>query len=239
MENILGIIGGMGPMATDLFYKMLIENTEASCDQDHINVMILGHATMPDRTAAILSGNDEQIKSVYEKMLCDAKFLEKNGCKAIAVTCNTAHYFVNMIEKELKIPVIHMIRETAKEAAKVCGSGKVGILATDGTIKTRLYQDALELEGAQPYILSDEKQKLVMHEIYDCVKSGKPADMKAWKEIENELYEADCRGALLACTELPIIKADEGLSDYYIDPMKIMALRAIEFMGKKVDFRRG
>lgn len=231
MENILGIIGGMGPMATDLFYKMLIENTEASCDQEHINTIILGHAAMPDRTGAILSGSDEQIKDVYEKMLADAKFLEKSGCKAIAVTCNTAHYFVNMVEKEVKIPFIHMIRETAKEAARMYPGGKIGILATDGTVRTGLYQDALSSEGIEPYVLTAENQKLVMHEIYDCVKSGKPADMESWAKIDAELHKAGCKGALLACTELPIIKENENLSDFYIDPMKIMALRAIEFMG--------
>ncbi len=234
MENILGIIGGMGPMATDLFYKMLIENTEASCDQEHINVIILGHATMPDRTGAILSGDEAQIKDVYEKMLADAKFLENSGCKAIAVTCNTAHYFVNMVEKDIKIPVIHMIRETAREAARLYPGGKIGILATDGTVQTGLYQDALKAEGAEPYVLSAENQKLVMHEIYDCVKSGKPADMESWAKIDAELCEAGCKAALLACTELPIIKANENLSDFYIDPMKIMALKAIEFMGKKI-----
>ena len=233
MENILGILGGMGPMATDLFYKMLIENTPASCDQEHINTIILGHATMPDRTGAILSGKDEEIKDVYEKMLADAKFLEKSGCKAIAVTCNTAHYFVNMIEKDVNIPFIHMIRETAKEAAAQFPGGKIGILATDGTVQTGLYQDALKAEGAEPYVLTAENQKLVMHEIYDCVKSGKPADMDAWAKIEAELFEAGCKAALLACTELPIIKENEHLSDFYIDPMKIMALKAIEFMGRK------
>ena len=106
MENVLGIMGGMGPSATQLFYKMIIDNTEASCDQDHINTLILGHATMPDRTSAILSGDEEEI---HKRLFEDASFLENYGCKAIAVTCNTSHYFINKLSHEIGIPIITAI----------------------------------------------------------------------------------------------------------------------------------
>ena len=117
MENSFGIIGGMGPMATELFYKMLIEKTDAPCDQDHMNTIILGHATMPDRTGAILSGDQKQIGHVCDLLLQDAKTLESLGCKAIGVTCNTAHYFIDKISDKVGIPFIHMIKETAAKAA--------------------------------------------------------------------------------------------------------------------------
>lgn len=233
MENSFGIIGGMGPMATELFYKMLIDKTDAPTDQDHMNTVILGHATMPDRTGAILSGDPERIQQVCSLILDDAKTLENLGCKAIGVTCNTAHYFIDKIADQVGIPFIHLIKETASEAARIAKGGKVGILATDGTIKTGLYQTALKKEGLIPYTLDEDGQKMVMHEIYDCVKAGRPADMDVWKKIDEKLKDADCKIALLACTELSVIKADNELSDFYLDPMAVMADRALEFMGFK------
>lgn len=232
-KPILGIIGGMGPMATELFYKMVIEKTPVACDQDHIDTIILGHASMPDRTAAILSGNPEKINAVTEELLQDAKTLESLGCSMIAVTCNTAHYFVDKIASQVDIPFVHMIRETASEAAKTAKAQKVGILATDGTIQTGLYQKALLAEGILPCILDEAGQTLVMHEIYDCVKAGKPADEDAWNIIDQKLHDMGCTKALLACTELSVIKADHHLSDFYIDPMEVMADRCLQRIGKK------
>ena len=232
-KPILGVIGGMGPMATELFYKMIIEKTPVTCDQEHLNTIILGHASMPDRTAAILSNDPEQIRMTAQKILADAKTLETLGADCIAVTCNTAHYFVDQIAEQVSIPFIHMIRETAKAAAAACKGEKVGILATDGTIRTGLYQNALSAEGVIPCTLDAEGQKLVMHEIYDCVKPGRPVDEVAWKIIDEKLQALGCRRALLACTELSVIKADKHLSDFYIDPMEVMADRCLEFLGKK------
>ena len=185
---ILGVIGGMGPMATELFYKM---------------------------------------------MLSDAKTLETLGADCIAVTCNTAHYFVDQIADQISIPFIHMIRETAKAAAAACPGEKVGILATDGTIRTELYQKALAAENVIPCVLDAEGQSLVMHEIYDCVKPGKPVDEAAWQIIDEKLHAMGCKCALLACTELSVIKADKQLNDFYMDPMEVMADRCLAFFGKK------
>ena len=104
-----------GRLQHRMFYKMLIEHTVAEKDQDHIDVLIFGHATMPDRTAAILSGN---LKPVYEKLRADLETLAAYGCKAIAVPCNTSHYFLDRIEEDISVPIINMIRESAEEAAK-------------------------------------------------------------------------------------------------------------------------
>ena len=86
MSKLIGIIGGMGPMASQLFYKMVTDMTEASCDQDHLNMIIYSDASMQDRTSAILNGDYAKI---HNQLLADAKILEKSGCEAIGVTCNT------------------------------------------------------------------------------------------------------------------------------------------------------
>ena len=229
MEHPIGIIGGMGPMASQLFYKMVTEHTAAERDQDHIDLILLSDASMPDRTAAILSG---QYEGPYEQLLSDARLLEKCGCTAIAITCNTAHFFADMIADKIGIPILHMIRETAAALAGRCPGGVVGVMATDGTVQTGLYQKALTERGLTPWTPPAEIQKEVMHQIYDRVKKGLPCDQESWTRIEAAYRRAGCAAVVLACTELSVIKADEGLGDWYVDPMETLARKVIETAGK-------
>lgn len=229
MEHPIGIIGGMGPMASQLFYKMVTEHTAAERDQDHINLILLSDASMPDRTAAILSG---QYDGPYEQLLSDARMLEQCGCTAIAITCNTAHFFADMIADKIGIPILHMIRETAATLAGRCPGGVIGVMATDGTVQTGLYQKALTERGLTPWTPPADIQKEVMHQIYDRVKKGLPWDQESWGCIEAAYRQAGCAAVVLACTELSVIKADEGLGDWYVDPMETLARKVIETAGK-------
>lgn len=229
MEHPIGIIGGMGPMASQLFYKMVTEHTAAERDQDHIDLILLSDASMPDRTAAILSG---QYEGPYEQLLSDARLLEQCGCTAIAITCNTAHFFADMIADKIGIPILHMIRETAAALAGRCPGGVVGVMATDGTVQTGLYQKALTERSLTPWTPPAEIQKEVMHQIYDRVKKGLPCDQESWTRIEAAYRQAGCAAVVLACTELSVIKADEGLGDWYVDPMETLARKVIETAGK-------
>ena len=230
-EKMIGVIGGMGPMASQLFYRMVTEMTAATTDQDHVKMLILSDTQMPDRTKAILSGNTDD---VTQRMLSDAILLQSAGCSAIAVTCNTAHYFVDIIQEKISIPFIHMINDTASYLGEICSGDKIAILATDGTIEIGAYQKALLKEGLEPYVLSDEGQRNVMYEIYDCIKSGNACDTTIWKKIEKEVLGTGCSKAIMGCTELSIIKKDESLGEMYVDPMEILARRVIEFTGHKV-----
>lgn len=235
---MLGIIGGMGPMASAVFYDMISSKTDASCDQENLNLILLSHAGMPDRTRAILSKDEAQIEAVRSKLLADAMFLQNAGCTAIAVTCNTAHYFVNMIEDELDIPFIHLIRETAEAVASEFGAKKVAVLATDGTIETRLYQDELSKRGVIAFTPKAEVQALVMHEIYECIKSGKPADEEIWQKIEEYVKAEGCEAAVLACTELSVVRKELSLGSFYFDPMDIMAERCLDFYEKRGEIKK-
>ena len=235
---MLGIIGGMGPMASALFYDMISSKTDASCDQENLDLILLSHAGMPDRTGAILSKDEAQIEEVRSKLLADAMFLQNSGCTAIAVTCNTAHYFVNMIEDELDIPFIHLIRETAEAVASEFGAKKVAVLATDGTIETKLYQDELSKRGVIAFTPKAEVQALVMHEIYDCIKSGKPADEEIWQKIEEYVKAEGCEAAVLACTELSVVRKELSLGSFYFDPMDIMAERCLDFYEKRGEIKK-
>ena len=89
-EQRLGILGGMGPQATQDFYQRILDRTDASCDQEHLPTLIWSDTSMPDRTAAILGGDAE---GCYRRLLDGARLLERGGCTALAIPCNTARFF--------------------------------------------------------------------------------------------------------------------------------------------------
>ena len=225
-------------MASAVFYDMISSKADASCDQENLDLILLSHAGMPDRTRAILSKDETQIEEVRTKLLADAMFLQNAGCTAIAVTCNTAHYFVNMIEGELDIPFFHLIRETAEAVASEFVAKKVAVLATDGTIETRLYQDELSRRGVIAFTPKAEVQALVMHEIYECIKSGKPADEEICQKIEEYVKAEGCEAAVLACTELSVVRKELSLGSFYFDPMDIMAERCLDFYEKRGEIKK-
>lgn len=224
--KILGIIGGMGPQATNTFYKMIIDMTHAQKDQDHINIIILSHATMPDRTEAIESGN---LSVLLKKLQEDAIFLEQSGASCIAIPCNTSHVVMDDIQKMVSIPIINMVRETVQALRQDygCENQKVGIMATNGTIEAEIFQKEMNAQGLLPVIPGSENQKKLMHIIYDGVKAGLPVDPKDFLEVERQLREAGCKKIILACTELSCYAMENPLSDIYVDAMEVLARKAI------------
>lgn len=227
--KLLGVMGGMGPLATQLFYRMIIEKTDAHCDQDHLNMIIFNHASMPDRTNAILKNNTEEL---YEKLLADIKSLEALGVDYIAIPCNTSHYFVDRIQEEIGVPIVNMIKETVNAIDKEVT--KVGILATDGTIKTGLYQKECEKAGFIPVIPSELCQKLVMKIIYDGIKDGGEIKINDFNEIDEQLRKEGCNCAIMACTELSCFKEIYQIGDFYMDSMSILAEKSLVYCGKKI-----
>ena len=233
MENTktVGVIGGLGPMATVYFYDMVVRLTDAKTDQEHIDMVIANRATTPDRTDYIIGNSDKSPVTVLRK---DAKRLESFGSDFLVITCNTAHFFYDDIAKEVNIPVLNIIEETVKYA-KEKNHKKLGILATTGNINTRLYQDMCEKYDIECLVLDEEKQSYIMSIIYDDIKSGKPADMDRFNKVVSHLQENNCDGAILGCTELSILKNDNNLdNDFYIDSLEVLAVKTIENCDKKV-----
>jgi len=233
MENTktVGVIGGLGPMATVYFYDMVVRLTDAKTDQEHIDMVIANRATTPDRTDYIIGNSDKSPVTVLRK---DAKRLESFGSDFLVITCNTAHFFYDDIAKEVNIPVLNIIEETVKYA-KEKNHKKLGILATTGNINTRLYQDMCEKYDIECLVLDEEKQSYIMSIIYDDIKSGKPADMDKFNKVVSHLQKNNCDGAILGCTELSILKNDNNLdNDFYIDSLEVLAVKTIENCDKKV-----
>ena len=230
-DKTVGVLGGLGPMATVYFYDMVVEMTEAKRDQDHLDMIIMNRATTPDRTAYILGSSDD---SPLDYIVRDAKRLEAAGADFLVLTCNTAHYFYNAIVEGLGIPLINMIEETVVHAKKK-GHKKIGILATTGNINTGLYQDMCVKHSMDYYVPSQPVQEMVMNIIYDQVKAGKKADMDQFNKIIGLLKAYGFFCAILGCTELSIIKKDEKLpNDFFVDSSEVLAMTTILKAGRKL-----
>ena len=232
MENkTVGVLGGLGPMASVYFYEMVVNMTDAKTDQEHVDMIITNRATTPDRTAFIVGDSKEDPSEV---LINDAKKLEAYGVDFIVMTCNTAHYFYNKIANSVNIPLINIVEETIKHA-KETNHKKLGILATTGNIKTNLYQSMCEKYNMEYLVLDENRQSQVMEIIYDDIKSGKPADMDKFNAIVDYLKENNCDGVILGCTELSILKNDNNLDgDFYIDYLEMLARETIIKSGRKL-----
>ena len=226
MQYRLGVLGGMGPQATNTFYQFVIDRTDAQTDQEHVNALILSDSEMPDRTSAILSGGEAR-EGVYRRLLADARLLEGAGCTCIAVPCNTSHFFLDRVQEEIGIPILHMIRETARLLAAQ-GLKRPGILATDGTIQTGLYQKEFSAAGIEAVVPSTQAQELVMSLIYDDVKAGRDGDPQKFAAIHEDLLAQGCDCGVLACTELSVFADKHHMPPYYTDAMAVLAERAVE-----------
>ena len=226
-EQRLGVLGGMGPQATQVFYQFVLDRTDAAKDQDHLPAVILSDTGIPDRTAAILSGDTE---GLYRRLLGDAKLLEVCGCTALAIPCNTSHFFADKLQREIGVPIIHMLRETAKLLAAQ-GKKRPGILGTDGTIRTGLYQKECTAVGLEAVVPDPDTQKLVMSIIYDEIKQGETGSREKFAHIDKAIRRSGCDCAILACTELSVFSTYHPLPSFYIDAMMVLAERAVERCG--------
>lgn len=225
MKKTLGIIGGMGPMATvDLFSK-IVSLTDAHKDSDHIHILIDNYPQIPDRTEAIQTGSDLPAKYLIES----AQRLEKQGADFIVIPCNTSHYFFDRVQNSINIPIVNMIDETAK-ALKNDNIRCAGIMATDGVLHTHMYERYLKLYGIKPVIPSEEIQKIIMSIIYDEVKAGKETHPERLLPWLDELTKSGVDGFILGCTELPIAFSKVTAFNFY-DCTEILAKVAIKYAG--------
>lgn len=229
-RKTLGVIGGVGPLSTAYFMEVLINKTDVKTDQEHIDMIVLNDCKIPDRTAYILDNSKESPVGYMQE---DAIKLQKYGCDVIVTPCNTAHFFIDELQSVVDVPIINMIEETALylKSKNVC---KVGIMATTGTVNTKLFQTALQNQGITPVIPNDENQANVMSIIYEQVKAGKPIDLNKFKSVVGELRLDGCDKIILGCTELSVLKKEYSLSDFYVDSLEVLAEVAIVKCGRPV-----
>lgn len=230
-EKVLGVLGGVGPLATIYFADLVIKMTDAKTDQEHIAMIILNHASIPDRTEYIL---DNRKPNPLPMMVADAQKLQNDGADYIVIPCNTAHYFFDAIQKSVSVPIINILEETVCYAEKTVPNLKcLGILATEGTVISGAYQNIIRKHGLDYRVPSEEDQKSLMHIIYDQVKAGERVDICEFLRIVGELKKAGSDAVILGCTELSVIKKDFNLSRHdIVDSMECLARKSIALCGK-------
>lgn len=230
MRKTIGILGGMGPLATcDLFSK-IIQITDASCDQEHVRICIDNNTEISDRTNAIIRHGKDPVP----EMVKSAVRLQSFGADVLIMPCNTAHYFYDRILPFVDIPFLSMIDETAKVISDR-GLRKVGLLATDGTLQTAVYEKAFKKRGISIMVPPPENQVHIMDLIYNGVKAGnKEIDTKPTKKTIEDLFRKSAQTLVLGCTELPVAFDLYGFDYPKTDPTLILASRAVQFVGAKV-----
>lgn len=220
MRYKLGILGGMGPLATCALYEKIIKFTDASCDQEHLEMCILNNCMIPDRTKAIFDNGENPLERLNEGI---NKLIEV-GCEYFIVPCNTAHFFAKDFILNDKIKFINMIDETINYLKENFRYNKICVLATTGTVNTQLYSKDKDLNIYYP---CEIVQNEVMKVIYET-KSGKNMEKELNNIVNNDKYDL----YLLACTELSIYK--DKLQGNVVDALDILAISALKKCGKKV-----
>ena len=225
-EKVIGILGGMGPEATiDLFYK-IIKFTPAEKDQDHLRIIIDNNPKIPDRTAAILGKGEDPLPALQET----ARNLEKAGADFIIIPCNTAHYYLPQIQESIRIPILNMIEETAKETQKKNSSiKKVGLLASIGTYKTKIYRQYFKKFNIVVISPEEKDKEEVMNAIY-AVKAGDLSNEVKGNiiKIAQKLIDKEAEAIITGCTEIPLILKEGDVSVPIIDPTRILAKAAVQ-----------
>ena len=225
-NKLLGILGGLGPMATAYFYELLTSLTVVERDQDHIDMVISSRSSTPDRSSFILGQSDDNPLPI---MIEEAKKLEIYGADVIAIPCNTAHYFYDGIAKEINIPILNIIDETV---AHLYDSGvrKAALFATEGTCKAGTYQRSGK--GKVEIITPDKKdQDIITDIIFESIKKGLDPDINSFSEIADRMKSLGCERVILGCTELSLVKKNYEIiknDDFFVDSLEILARRTVE-----------
>ncbi|MGH2655394.1 MAG: aspartate/glutamate racemase family protein [Actinomycetota bacterium] len=232
MSKVVGVIGGMGPLASHAFYGELIRLTEARRDQDHLHVIIDSDATIPDRTAFFLHGGEDP----RPQIMAAAGRLVAAGADLLVMPCNTAAAFSDEIRQAAGVPLVDWI-DTAVDRLAELGARRVGILATSGTIEVGLYQQRLEAQGMEWVVPDAGGQEAVMDAIYGehGVKSGVVDEVarKAVLQVAEELRRRGADAVVLGCTEIPLAvpSADPAWPLRAVDPASAVVRRVIQEAG--------
>lgn len=240
----LGIVGGVGPAATVDFMAKLVAHTPADKDQDHIRLVVEQNPQIPDRTANLLRAGTDPTMALY----ATCKRLENAGADAIAIPCNTAHAFVERIQAQLTVPIVNMLAETVEWIVDVYGCGKaIGLLATSGTLQSRVYHEAARRAGLEIVTPGVDYQAMVMDAIYGPrgIKAGFVQGLCREQLLlaAEHLCELGAQVLILGCTELPLVLAHceafqiNGHRVALVDPTTILALKCVELAGKSVEPR--
>lgn len=226
MSRKLGILGGMGPLATVEFMQKIISRTPAHNDQQHIPMLVSNNPQIPDRTAYLIDNGEDPFPALKQGM----EQLQQAGAECIVMPCNTAHYWYPRLTQNNKVHTISIIDSVVNEAKKR-QYATVGILATTATMMAGMYQTKLAQQQINAIETTDAEQKAVMNGIY-AVKAG---NVEHGKELMLPVFEAMLeRGAdavIFGCTEIPLALAEQSQQQpqLCLDSLDILAEQCVHW----------
>ncbi|UCH92736.1 MAG: amino acid racemase [Candidatus Aminicenantes bacterium] len=231
MSKTIGILGGMGPEATIYLFHLIVKLTRAEKDQDHIPIVVFNNPKIPDRTSAIIGEGPSPLPFLIE----GAVFLEKAGVDLILMPCVTAHYFYKEIVKHISIPFLHLLEEALAYVKRELGSlKKIGLLATDGTVQTGLFQELFHKNGVELVVPNDENQHLLMKALYqrEGIKAGcKKHPKRMILQILQQLIRDKAEAVIGGCTEIPLVINQSDMEVPFINPLRILARESLRKSG--------
>lgn len=230
----VGVMGGVGPLATAYFLQRIVQRTAADSDQDNLDVVVLNHSTIPDRTAFILGQSTVDPGPILAQ---DALRLEAFGVSFLVMPCNTAHYFTQQIIDVITGEFLSIIDVTVAAVLRRAPQTKcVGLLATQGTSQSRVYHDAFAARGIDVITPNSADQDRINSLIYDQVKAGLSSDPDVLREVAANLVAQGASKVILGCTELSVAAVDHDLLDEppFCDSMDELVRATIEHAGYPV-----
>ena len=196
---MLGVLGGMGPLATVDFMQKIIGMSKAGSDQEHIPMMVRNVPQIPDRTASILYQGDDPFPALLEGL----KALEHSGVECVVIPCNTAHYWFERLQQQTSTPMISIL-DCVSSAIQSRGIQRVGLMATNATVATGIYKQRIEGEGGECLIPDADGQEEIMRSIYD-IKAGRLEEgRRRMEQVFNQLISDGAQAVILGCTEIPV-----------------------------------
>ena len=227
MRKVLGILGGMGPLATVDFMRKLIEETPAAHDEDHIPVIAWSVPQIPERPAAITGNGESPLPALLEGI----RTLKKAGAIAIAIPCNTAHYWYADMVRAGGLPIIHIADAALAElAARRVAGNTVGLIATKGTLAAGFFQERLAARGLQPITNSDmDIDEFVLPAIAHVKRNELDAAAGLLEIAVAKLIDASAAGVILACTETPVVldRLPPKLTAHCVDATRALAKASV------------
>jgi len=201
-RQVIGVLGGMGPLAGAWFMQRLVMLTQATEDQGHIPAILINDPAVPGRVSAI---SDPRAESPLPAMRAGVRRLEAAGATLVAIACNTAHHWHGDLQAATRLPVLDMIALAADEIAATGAGGPIGVLATRGTLAAGLYQRALARHGLDVLLPGDDVQdRLVLPSIAAVKRGDLVAARRLAGDADAAVRAAGARAVLVACTELSI-----------------------------------
>jgi aspartate racemase len=197
----LGILGGMGPAASAEFINRLIQQTPATCDQEHIPFVLWNEPRVPDRSTSMKAGNDDPLPWLMEAIFG----LKSAGCKFIVIPCNSAHYWYDDLNK-LNIPIIHIVDSVIDELKSLdIDNQTVGVMGTQGTIEYGIYQQRLESQGWKCIVPDKAETDYFVQPAINFIKAGNISEANyLLVKIIDSLINRGAQAVVLGCTELPL-----------------------------------